>query len=288
MNPHAPADAPSVSVIIPALNEQDNLRPTVEALVRILGPRCRAFEILIYDDGSTDATGERADALARRHPQVSVVHHRTPRGIGYVFRRGVRRSRMDYCVMIPGDDETNHRSIADIIESAGRADMVVTYPGNPEVRDLKRRLASRFFTLILNVAFRQRVRYYNGTNVYPRELLRRIPLDTRGPAYSASIVLRMLRAGATFVETPMHIKPRPAGCSKIFRWRNLVSVGSAVLRLLREDHAGRLGRAGRDLRACDDRLQRHGAPGEETSAVASSASPFLRGRAGDVRLFGSA
>jgi dolichol-phosphate mannosyltransferase len=229
---------PSLTVIVPALNEQENIGSTIRAVLQSLDGLFRDFEILVFNDGSTDETGARAEALARQHRGVRVVHNRRRMGIGFAFKRGVRLSRMDYCVMIPGDDETDHESITRIFREVGRADVVITYPGNPAIRPYHRRLVSRVFTTILNLVFNQRVPYYNGTNIYPRAILQQIPLDTYGPAYSASILVRMLRRGASSVSAPMHTKVRPSGRSKIFRWKNVLSVGLALLKLLREGESG--------------------------------------------------
>src|SRR3989338_6981452 len=55
---------PSISFIIPALNEEQNLATVVKEVLGVLDDLFRAYEILIFDDGSNDATGEVADRLA--------------------------------------------------------------------------------------------------------------------------------------------------------------------------------------------------------------------------------
>src|SRR3989338_4705813 len=126
------------------------------------------------------------------------------------------------------DNEIDSISVARVICAIGSADMVVTYTENPEVRSLLRRLISRVFTIILNVMYHRRVRYFNGINVYRIDQLRRALPETPSFAYAAEILLTLLREGASFVEVPMRILPRQ-GRSTALRWENLVSVSRAML-----------------------------------------------------------
>ena len=82
-----------LSVIYPAYNEQDNIEPTIERSLSALRPRFPTFEIVIVNDGSKDATGHLADALAVKHPEVRVVHHETNQGGGQAIVTGIEQAR---------------------------------------------------------------------------------------------------------------------------------------------------------------------------------------------------
>ena len=94
----------SISVLVPALNEVDNLRPTVETLLRALSETADEFEIIVVDDGSSDGTKELADRLAAEISRVRVLHNERPRGIGHAYMRGCEVARGDHFVYIPGDN----------------------------------------------------------------------------------------------------------------------------------------------------------------------------------------
>src|SRR5262245_50138661 len=78
----------SLSAFFPAHDEEENVVPLSEALLEMLPQVADAWELIIVDDGSRDATGELADELARTRTGVRVVHHPVNRGYGAALRSG--------------------------------------------------------------------------------------------------------------------------------------------------------------------------------------------------------
>lgn len=91
----------SLSVLLPLQNVESSLVATVHRMLEIAADLTDRFELIIVDDGSTDATSEVAEELARRYPQVKAARHRTPRGRAESVRTGLRLSRGQ--VVIQGD-----------------------------------------------------------------------------------------------------------------------------------------------------------------------------------------
>ena len=96
---------PTVSFIVPALNEQDNLGPLVKRLTALDQPS-RACEILIVDDASNDATYEVGSQLAAQNQRIRVLHKEQPRGIGRAIRHALplAHGRLAVVVMADGVD----------------------------------------------------------------------------------------------------------------------------------------------------------------------------------------
>ena len=92
---------PALSVVVPALNEEDRLPRTLERIVSHLGRRREGYELVVVDDGSRDRTAERAQAAG-----ATVLRNETNRGKGYAVRRGMLAARGARRLMTDADLST--------------------------------------------------------------------------------------------------------------------------------------------------------------------------------------
>lgn len=247
------AGRPSISIIVPCLNEEENLSGTVQCIKEaiISTGAFSEYEVLIFNDFSTDNTGKIAEEIKRREPGVSVIHNPRNMGFGYNYTEGVRLASKDYVLMVPGDNEIPSEAIQRVLSLAGKADVVIPYTANMHVRPLPRRIISRLFVLGMNTLFGLDLRYYNGTCLIKSALLKKVPLKTWGFAYMAAILVRLLRSGASFIEVGVDIHQRSKGKSKAFRLKNIASVFGAIASLFWEVRVtGRSG-YGADARRID-------------------------------------
>ena len=218
-------------MIIPALNEAGNLAGTVDATRAAIGDRFEDHEILIFDDGSSDRTGEIADELAANDSHIRVTHNGCNMGFGYNYRKGLELARMCYVALVPGDNEINGDSISAIFALAGQADIVAPYTVNCHVRPRSRQIISHVYTRALNLLFRLDLKYYNGPAVHRTDLARSIPITTFGFAFLSEIMVRLIRSGHSYVEVGMFLQPRAYGRSNALRLRSIFSVIKTVLTL---------------------------------------------------------
>lgn len=224
---------PSVSIIVPCYNEAGNIRGTIECIKDALASSdaFSAYEILIFNDFSTDDTGRIAEEIKSREKGVRVIHNPRNMGFGYNYTEGVRQAKKDYIIMVPGDNEIPAEAIRRVLCRAGEADVIIPYTANPEVRPLSRRIISRAFVALINTLFGLSLKYYNGTCLIKSSLLKKVPLKTWGFAYMAAILVRLLRSGASFVEVGIDIVQRQSGRTKAFAFKNIISVVKAILTL---------------------------------------------------------
>lgn len=225
---------PSISIIVPAYNEEQNIAGAISAIKAAVAGRFSEYEILIIDDASSDKTNLIADRFAKEDSNIKVVHNLVNMGFGYNYRTGVRLATKDYIALIPGDNEILEDSIKDIFSCVGKADMVLPYHTNSEVRSFLRRGLSGGFTVVLNFLFGNRLKYYNGPVVHKKDIVTKVPMSTNGFAYQAEIITRLLKAGHSYIEVGMQIRSRQHGHSKALYPKNILSVLKTVARLYRE------------------------------------------------------
>ena len=242
----APASKPTVSFVIPALNEEANIADAVREAVSAIRDRFSDHELLLFDDGSTDRTGAIMDQLAAADPRhVRVTHNPTSRNLGGVYKQGIELARMDYILMVPGDNENPGHALQAPFDAIGRADIVLPYPVNSAVRGWARHLVSRIYVGLLNRLFGLRVRYYNGTVIHRTANLKGLTVKTSSFAYQAEILIKLLCVGKSFVEVPIQIDPPKEGRrSRAFRWKNMVQVGRTLGELFMDIRIRRLHRLG--------------------------------------------
>ncbi len=226
--------ARTLSVIVPALNEAGNIEAAVATVLAAIGTQFDDFEILVFDDGSTDDTGVLADRLAAADRHIKVIHNPRNMGFGYNYTRGVELAGMEHVVMFPGDNEIPLAAMQSILGAIGQAEIVIPYISTPGVRAKSRQVTSSAFVWLVNMLFGLSIKYFNGPCVHRRALLQSVPMRTHGFAYMASILVRLIRSGHTYVEVPMPLQARQHGRSKAFRLKNIVSVVRTLAELFWE------------------------------------------------------
>ena len=218
----------SISVVIPARNEEGNLKACVQAVVAVVADLFRTYEVIIVDDGSTDGTPALADTLASESPNIQVVHHARGGGFARAYRAGASRAHGEWVAVIPGDNEIQAVSLREIFEAVGTSDIVVPVTVNQESRPWVRRTLSRLFTGTVNALFGHRLRYYQGPAIYRADVLHTLPSGSSGFVFLTEMLVRALACGHRAVEVPMYVQPRQFGTSRAVSLYNV----AAALRTL--------------------------------------------------------
>jgi glycosyltransferase involved in cell wall biosynthesis len=232
----------SLSIIIPAYNESENIVATLDNVTRALEPlesMSVRHEILVIDDGSSDATAALVTANLNRFPAVRLLINERNMGFGWSYRRGVDAASLDHIVMVHGDNAWGHETLREFFSKVGDADVIVGYTRDMwGTRTLTRTLISKGYTFVVNLITRRRLRYYNGLQIHPAEVLKSLKIQSSGYGFQSEVLVKSLRRARTVVEVPMDLIEREKGESKAFRLKNVVD----VLRTLRVLCAVELGR----------------------------------------------
>jgi glycosyltransferase involved in cell wall biosynthesis len=110
------ADPAAVSVVVPAFNEE----PAIGGLVQALRGSAPWHEIIVVDDGSSDATEARA-----REAGAIVVRHPYNKGNGAAVKTGIRRATGEYVLIVDGDGQHQAADAARLVARLGEYDLVI-------------------------------------------------------------------------------------------------------------------------------------------------------------------
>src|SRR3990172_10282331 len=101
----------SISVILPAYNEEKNIRKSVTDIYSYLINKFKVFEIIVVSDGSTDNTPDIVGGLSSKLKNIRLVVHNKNKGYGATLRSGFNTARND---LIFYTDSDNQYDISDL------------------------------------------------------------------------------------------------------------------------------------------------------------------------------
>jgi glycosyltransferase involved in cell wall biosynthesis len=201
--------APDVSVLVPARDEAENLPPLLEQAARAFAVETTTYEVVIVDDGSTDATWDVLRELAARYPFLRIARHRTSRGIADALRTATAHSSGRILVFYPADlqyrPEDIPRLVAPIL--ANESDIVTGFKQGT----YDKAFVSRIYNSLSRSLFKVSVRDLNSVKAYRREIMDTLPAR---PDWHRYLVVMAVAQGYTVSEVPVPLYPRHAGRSK--------------------------------------------------------------------------
>lgn len=222
----------SLSIIIPAYCESENILHTLENVTSALARLAITHEILVIDDGSTDDTGAQVESVLPRFPAVRLLTNARNMGFGWSYRRGVDTATMDHIVMVHGDNAWGSDTLRAFFSHTGEADVIIGYTRDMwRSRSWTRTVVSKMFTVLVNLITRRRLRYYNGLQIHQATVLKGLRVESSGYGFQAEVLVKSLRQCRTYLEVPMDLIERKSGESKAFRLKNFVDVGRTLERL---------------------------------------------------------
>jgi glycosyltransferase involved in cell wall biosynthesis len=222
----------AVSYFVPCYNEEKNVTAVLDKLAEVSSSLGLSYEILVFDDCSKDRTVEVVRDYQKRHPQVPLrlLSNSVNRGVARNFIEGAFLGRGTHYRLVCGDDVEPIETLRRTLERLGQADIIIPYHTRVVGRPWQRRLISRFYTLLVNIASGRRLNYYNGLPLFRRSDVMRFHVEATGSGYQAEFLLRLLQEGRSYIEVPLVAEDR-AGSGSL-NLRNFVSVGYSIFKIL--------------------------------------------------------
>jgi glycosyltransferase involved in cell wall biosynthesis len=213
------ADELIVSVVIPCLNEAENIEACVKSALEALQTSGISGEVVVADNASEDGSAELAAAAGAR------VINEPRRGYGSAYLAGFRGARGRYIVMADADLTYDFAEIPRFVEhlDAG-ADLVMgdrmdqIQPG--AMPWLHRYVGNPILSGTLNLFFRTGVRdAHCGMRALRRDVLPRLDLHATGMEFASEMVVRAAKEKLNISQFPIEYHPR-GGESKLSTWRD--------------------------------------------------------------------
>ncbi|MBY0528053.1 MAG: glycosyltransferase family 2 protein [Gemmataceae bacterium] len=114
----------ALSLVLPLFNAEASVKDVVATWEAALRQRECDYEIILVDDGSTDATADLASDLAKQHARVRVHNHPRPRGIGATLATGIAAARHPLLCYVSGDPAYAPADLKKLLDRIDRVDLV--------------------------------------------------------------------------------------------------------------------------------------------------------------------
>lgn len=214
-----------LSIIVPARDEAESLPQLVEEIARALRPRVGrgldGYEVVVVDDGSTDATWPVLRRLGAEHPELRPIALARNVGQSGATAAGFRAARGDWVAMLDADLQNDPADLADLWDALPGHDAALGWRVKRE--DVwSKRVISRWANRVRNWVLGQSIRDTGcSIRIFPREVALRLPLFQGSHRFFGPL---LLREGCRIVQVPVTHRPRPHGTSHYNLWNRSLKV----------------------------------------------------------------
>ena len=203
----------SISVVLPAYNEEQVIANTVFSVLHVLNTWQLDYEILVVNDGSTDRTGEIIEALALSgaHSRVRLITHATNEGYGASLVSGFEAATKELVFFMDSDGQFDIQDLQEFLPLIDTYDAVIGYRIDRQdswMRKLNAWGWKQLVGLVLGVHVRD---VDCAFKLLHSQFLRQHPLETRGAMINAELLYRLKCAGCSYKEVGVIHLPRLYG-----------------------------------------------------------------------------
>lgn len=203
----------SLSIVIPAYNEQENVKVAVEKISSIAQQLNMDYELLLVNDGSRDRTGEIAKIeLAPRIPNFRLVEHFPNRGYGGALKAGFAASTKELIAFIPADNQFDFSEVKLLLDKLTPDTMIVSGRRVDRKDNFIRKLNGFGWNTVVQILFGYLIKDIDcGFKLLRRDLLNRIHIESNGAMIDTELLAETRARGYKIVEVPVTHLPRTAG-----------------------------------------------------------------------------
>jgi dolichol-phosphate mannosyltransferase len=216
-----------LSIIIPAYNEEKTLVFVVENIRKVFIDI--PYEIIIVDDGSTDATENIAKNMSDSHTHV--IRESRNKGKGNAIRRGISVATGDFIAIQDADLEYNPAVLRMLWDSIKDPNSIVYGKRSRNIGYVWNRIANAILSYTCNLLYGSKLfDIYTGYKIIPRNLVRNLDLKSNGFEIEAEITAKLLKQKYLIKEIQISYNPRTKREGKKIRaWDGCVGLWTLIM-----------------------------------------------------------
>lgn len=202
----------SISVFLPAFNEEENINLCVLSVKRYLNRRFKDYEILVISSGSTDSTEKKVKELAKKDKRIKSIHHKKI-GYGRALRAGFANSSKELIFYTDADNQFNIEEMDKLLPLLSSYDIVAGFRINRQ-NPLMRIFIANVYNMLIRVLFNLKVRDIDASfKLYKREVFNNMRLKANTGLIDAEILIKAKKNGFSIGQIGVTHYPRIKGQS---------------------------------------------------------------------------
>jgi len=206
-----PRPCGTLSVIFPAFNEEGNIRRTVDTALKELPKVATRWEIIVVDDGSSDATALICDELKAQHPEVEVIRHEQNRGYGAALKSGIMSAKYDFIFFSDSDGQFDFSELQELICWSGDYDIVAGYRAKRH-DPFHRRINALGWNVMVRLALGIKIRDIDcAFKLFRRAVFDQVQIRCVGAMVNTEILAQATRLGMRIHQVKVNHFPRRYG-----------------------------------------------------------------------------
>ncbi len=220
-----------LSLVLPAHNEEPNIRTVVEEASQVLPTAFTDYEVIVVNDGSKDRTLEISQALATENPHVRVVNHPVNQGYGAAVTSGFNAATGDYIMFMDSDRQFDINDIYRLTPFVGEYDIVAGYRikrNDPAHRLLNAKIFGLAVTLLFNLGVRD---VDCAFKIMRADVLKGINLESPGALINTEILSKARAQGRTLTQVGVNHYARLEGVQSGANLKVVIRAFFEIIRL---------------------------------------------------------
>jgi len=203
----------SLSIVLPAYNEEANVRTTIAEVAGVAQKLGLDHEIILVNDGSRDRTGEIARELSKFFPEFRLVEHYPNRGYGGALKAGFAAAHKDLIAFFPADNQFHFTEIAHLLERLDEtnADIVCGYRA-PRRDPFMRKVNAFGWNMLVRILFGYLCRDIDcGLKLFRRDVLSHVTIESDGALIDTEFLSSARYQGFGITDVPVNHRQRVDG-----------------------------------------------------------------------------